>query len=251
MGRIHDCMDAIASWYKDNGLKLNSDKCKLIVFKGMKRPNFVFKLRVDNVELEEVPVVKLLGIKIDNRLTYKEHIDALCRKISAKIGALQRISSYLSDDQNKAIANSFISSELNYCPLVWSFSNRTSLHRMQHMQDRVEVLSPGCAHVDIHRRNCETLVREVYKTKNDLNPSYMKDVFNFCEPHRYFTRNPCLLNHSRVYTTRHGLQTASYIGARLWEELPFSVRDAENLLAFTSQVKKLDSLHCRCRLCAQ
>ena len=36
---------------------------------------------------------KLLGIKIDNKLTFEEHAEGLCKKASQKVSALARTSS--------------------------------------------------------------------------------------------------------------------------------------------------------------
>ena len=251
MKRSQDSMAVISAWYRDNGLQLNADKCQLIVLKGMKRVDFTFNIEIGTEKLFEVEQVKLLGIKIDNRLSYREHVDALCKRISAKINALKRISPFLKDDQRQAIVNSFVSSELNYCPLVWSFTSKTSLAKLQNLQDRVERMSPGHDHVSIHRRNCETLLKEVYKTKHSLNPSYMQDVFRFRNSAAYSIRVPRDLDRFRVRTTRHGLQTASYIGAQLWDALPITVRDAETLPVFSSRVREMQNLNCRCRLCAE
>lgn len=251
MKRAQDSMIIISKWYRDNGLQLNADKCQLIVLKGMKRTGHVFSIQIGNESLDEVEQVKLLGIKIDNRLSYRDHVNALCKRISAKISALKRISPYLTDEQHKVITNSFVSSELNYCPLVWSFTSKTSLVKLQNLQDRAERMSPGCGHVSIHRRNCETLLKEVFKTKHSLNPSYMKEVFNFRDSAPYNTRTPRDLDRSPVRTTRHGLQTASYIGAQLWDTLPISVREVETLSAFSSRIRDIQDLKCRCRLCAE
>ena len=250
MKQIHATMTVASSWYKSNGLQLNADKCQLIVLKGFKKQNFNFKLILGNEVIEEVDSVKLLGINLDNKLSYREHVDGLCKKLSAKIGALRRISHFLSNDQKLAISNSFVSSELNYCPLIWSFASRTSLSRLQQLQDRCERLSPGCHHVDLHRRNCEFLLKEVFKTKNSLNPSYMKEIFNFRDSYPYWTRNQSDLIRHRVFTMRHGLQTATYIGSDLWEALPSDIRNSETLSGFALNVKNLDSLNCKCRVCA-
>ena len=40
-------------------------------------------------------VKKLLGIKIDNKVTFKEHVEELCKKASQKVSALARISSLM------------------------------------------------------------------------------------------------------------------------------------------------------------
>ena len=48
---------------------------------------------------------KLLGTKIDNKLTFKEHAEGLCKKASQKVSALARISSLMRFEQRKRIAN--------------------------------------------------------------------------------------------------------------------------------------------------
>ena len=124
-----------------------------------------------------------------------------------------------------------------------------ALHRVQHLQDRVERLSPGCSHVSIHGHYCELLLKEMFKTKHSLNPCYMKDVFEFKESY-YATRAFPEVRRPPSHTTKHGLQTASYIGAQLWDSLPKSVRDSDSVDRFLSDVKKIPDLRCRCRLCA-
>ena len=250
MKRLHEGMCNVSSWFIENGLQLNPDKCKLIVFKGNKTFDFDFILRLGNENLKEVSEVKLLGINIDNRLSYNSHIESLCRKISPKISALRRIFPFVTSEQCKLIASSFVSSELSYCPLVWSFASKVSLQRIQRLQNRAEKFCPDAEHICIHRKSCEILLKEVYKTKYGLNPSYMKEVFRFKDEIPYNTRVPCeMLRHS-ARTTRYGTQTASFIGAHLWDALPVSVRWAENLPSFVGKIRQMDTLHCNCRLCA-
>ena len=38
---------------------------------------------------------KFLGIKIDNKPTFKEHVEGLCRNVSQKVGGLTRVSSLI------------------------------------------------------------------------------------------------------------------------------------------------------------
>ena len=39
----------------------------------------------------QVDTVRLLGIDIDCTLTFKEHVDKICKKISQRIGILNKI----------------------------------------------------------------------------------------------------------------------------------------------------------------
>ena len=88
------------------------------------------------------------------------------------------------------------------------------------------------------------------KVATTLNPSYMEEVFRFKEAIAYNTRFPCEMFRDIPRTTRYGTQRASFIGAQLWDSLPALVRSADTLDSFTRQVRQLESLHCKCRLCA-
>jgi hypothetical protein len=53
---------------------------------------------VGNDQIERVNSSKSLGLKIDENLPWKRHIDEISKKVSAAIGALKRIRSYISQD---------------------------------------------------------------------------------------------------------------------------------------------------------
>ena len=56
---------------------------------------------------------------MDNKLTFQEHVQELCKNASQKVSALARISSLMRFKQRKHIVNSFITSHFSYCLLVW------------------------------------------------------------------------------------------------------------------------------------
>ena len=61
-----------------------------------------------NKKLSSACSEKFLGIKTDNKLTFEEHVEGLCKKVSQKVSALARISSSVRLEQRKGIVNSFI-----------------------------------------------------------------------------------------------------------------------------------------------
>ena len=52
--------------------------------------------------------VKLIGVMIDNKLNFKDHVSKICKKASQKIHALARISNYMSKDKLKTVMKAFI-----------------------------------------------------------------------------------------------------------------------------------------------
>jgi len=64
-------------WFKDNHMKLNPDKCKLIIA-GHKAS--ICSIKVGNAIIIEQDEVRLLGVKIDNRLSFKSHLEEKFKK---------------------------------------------------------------------------------------------------------------------------------------------------------------------------
>ena len=78
---------------------------------------------------------KFLEIKIDNKLTFKKHVEGLCKKANQKVSAVTRILSLIRFEQRKRIVNLFITSHFFYCPLVWMFHSRRLNDRIDHIHE--------------------------------------------------------------------------------------------------------------------
>ena len=83
---------------------------------------------IENEIISACKSVKLLGITIDNKLDFTEHVSNICKKVNAKLHALARISSYM-PRKRQVLLKSFIESQFSYCPLIWMFHNTTQLHQ--------------------------------------------------------------------------------------------------------------------------
>ena len=80
---------------------------------------------------------KILGVTIDNKLTFKSDIKNLGEKTSQKIGALSRFSNHLNDYQKRLDLNYIVKSKFSYCPLVWMICSRTSNNMISKVHERV------------------------------------------------------------------------------------------------------------------
>ena len=84
-------------------------------------------LDIGNVCIGDVSSVKLLGITIDSKLKFDQHVAKQCQKANNKISAFSRVSSYLNEKQSLLLYNSFIMSQFNYCPLIWMFCGKVAI----------------------------------------------------------------------------------------------------------------------------
>ena len=71
-----------------------------------KTPRQPTMLNINQIKVEESQKVVLLGLTIDNRLTFKDHFDMLCSTASYKLHASRRIRKYLTLGK-KVIYNAF------------------------------------------------------------------------------------------------------------------------------------------------
>ena len=153
--------------------------------KNTENETFIFKDTImSNSEVE-----KILGVTIDNRLTFSSHIRELCKKASQKISALSRISSQL-NDSDKNLFNAVLKSQFNYSRLVWMFCSRTSNNMINKLHERglgvllgddlsdFESLMQNNKDICSHHKNIQGLMTEIFKIKNELAPPLMDSIFD-------------------------------------------------------------------------
>ena len=89
---------ALNEWFAFNFLVSNNEKSKFFITHGK---NVSIRLGTDIIEKSEC--VKLLGITIDSKLTFQQHVSKLYKKTSQKIHALGRVSKFMDTDKLKLL----------------------------------------------------------------------------------------------------------------------------------------------------
>ena len=128
----HDSYQAI-DWFENNSMKLNQDKCHLLVL-GFKYKNVWAK--IGKTKIWESKKQKLLGVEIDRTLSFDEHIASLCRKAGKKLSVLARLSNFMCTNKKRVLMKVFIDSQFSYCPLIWMFHSRGDNKNINHLHER-------------------------------------------------------------------------------------------------------------------
>ena len=75
----HDIQNAL-KWIKVNSVKSNQEKLQFMILGKSTRESVI--LNINNIKIKESSSLVLLGLTVDNRLTFKDHINLLCRRAS-------------------------------------------------------------------------------------------------------------------------------------------------------------------------
>ena len=247
----------LTEWFPNNLMKLNEDKCHLMIF-GAKENEV--SIRIGAACLKETTWENLLGITFDRSLSFKQHVKTLCKKASQKLHALARISCYMGTEKLQQLMRAFVLSHFSNCPLVWMFCDRTLNQRINHVHERaLRIAQKDYKHdfgflleqtnsVPIHIRNLQLLMTEIFKTKFDLNPTFMKEIF-MQRNIDYNLRHGNDAQLPKVRTTSFGIETIAFLGNRLWQVLPHEIKDSSTLPIFKKQIRCWKGDKCNCRLC--
>ena len=214
---------------------------------------------MNNIEIKSTSSVNLLGIEIDNKLSFDNHVASLCKKAANQLNALCRIHNHMGKKEKEVIINSFIYSNFNYCPLVWHFCSKRALNKIEKIQERClrlvlndytsnyEELLQKSGNTTMEIRRLRTLAIEIFKTLNNINPSFMKDIF-YQSP--YASHKEHNLFVQRHNTVRFGQKSLKTLGPQIWNSLPENIRLETNLTNFKSSIKKWFGPKCACNLCS-
>ena len=176
-------------------------------------------------------------------MNLNEHISACCKKAARQLNALARVSRNLDLKSRRTIYNSFIMSNFNYCPLVWHFCGKMNNQKLEKIQERALrilyddykssyehlVETAGTCTILINRLRQITLT--VFKSLHGLNPPCLSDMF-VIKDMDYCMRDSSILMLPKRKNKTHGWRSISYLGPKLWNDLPNYMKETDSLNEF-------------------
>ena len=167
----HDMVNVL-KWFKVNSMKANPQKFQFMILGKSTRQTII--LNINNIKIRESQSVELLGLTIDNRLTFKDHINMLCHRACYKLHALRRIRKYLTLGKSKLLYNAFINNQFNYASIIWMFCRKQDyleVEKIHYKALKIVYNSNECYEelliqnneVSIHQKQLRTLATEIYK----------------------------------------------------------------------------------------
>ena len=134
---LQDSLDTLLDWTEKNHMVLSSEKTKyMLITTRQKRQNISSNppcLYIKDKLIEEVDNHKVLGLIIDNNLSWSCHLRSLSKNISQKVFQLSQIKHFLDTDSRKMFFEAHIKSVIYFCSTIWDGTSDNSmkfLHRV-------------------------------------------------------------------------------------------------------------------------
>ena len=237
---VNDELESVHRWSVSNRLSLNSDKTAALIFTNRRNDEIANDcLVVNGTNINVLECVKFLGVHLDNRLTFKNHINAVCGKLSKVVGILYKLKECLSP---KSLINMYYNlfyPYLTYGNVLWGGTYGTHLNTIEMLQKRAIRIITGSEYLshteplflqtsilkfeDLHKY---LLLLYYFKHKCDFQPSNVN----------YSTRyggEPILYAH-RLTLTEHSVL---YSAARLWRSLSEDLKNINSYAVFKKKLK--------------
>ena len=119
---------------KANKISLNVGKTELVLFTSSKKQlDCDLKIKLKGKRLYETDSVKYLGIQIDKRLTWKQHINHVALKLNKANAMLSKLRHVLDIKTLRSVYYAIFESYLCFASLVWAQDNNSvkKLHLLQ------------------------------------------------------------------------------------------------------------------------
>ena len=242
-------------WVEDNRMVLNIAKTESMLISTVQRLRTMteeFSVGEGEFKVTKVDTHKLLGIHIDNHLTWDTHVSKVCSKVSSRLYILNKTKYLLPLKARTDFFNGLIQPLIDYGCVVWGNCARKSLTKIHRLMKK-------CARsiLDVYDTDTPTvtLFKELNWVPVDVRIKYFEgiQVYNIIHGNcpRYLRDSVDIVNHGA--NTRNtvkdtlivpqvklvtGQRSFRYRAALLWNQLDSNVKQAQNVSIFKDRFMK-------------
>ena len=222
-------------------MKKNTSKSKALFLASKHTANKIMEappiltIRGEQIQISETE--KLLGVHVNNILTWSVHIEATLKKCNSLLYLLNRIKQYINVSTRKLFYNAYILHHLDYCCSIWGNANTELMNAVIKFQKRAaRSILPVDKPIDTpseqlfaELKRMEFPVRVtyqkailMYQIKHNLTPPYLSSLFKFSkEVHDRTLRST---SENLLYVPKPNFEfyrnSLAYSGSKIWNSIP-------------------------------
>ena len=263
---LQDDINSLSRWSDKMLMSYNKSKCHTLHL-GSKNPNNTYLLsRCDIMnevtstaeihKLQNVHHEKDLGVIIDDKLSFTQHMESKLLKAKQMLGIVRSTFKYINEDIFLRLYKSIIRPHLEYADIVWAPTTKEYQDKLEKFQRRATRIVPSLSHLSYTERlqklNLPTLQYRrlrssmlfLYKYSHNLIDADFNTNCHICK-----TTNPLqpsLSNTTRGNSLKYQIQHNpgmrqkffTYKALPVWNRLKESTVTAPSLNAFKNRLAK-------------
>ena len=248
---VNEELERLNQWLSANRLCLNVNKTTYMIVSDRAMIGDL-DLSVGGGAINRVLSHRFLGVVIDERLRFCDHINLICGKISRSIGIMRRLGTLVPARVIRSLFYSFVYSYASYAITAWGSASSSSLLRIKSLVNRaIKMLAPDCGDVTIVCTEQSVLnfnmayefftLVKMYNVLVQGGHKYFYDrIFTHQVDHSHSTRfqsNGNLV--LPLYCKTKCQASFLYRGMKLWNDLPLEIRSISSVNKFKKTLKVL------------
>ena len=237
--RVQLEMMKVSKWMISNKLTINYKKSCYMLKSKKPLNDSNFSVLINQNLIEKSECVKYLGVHLDNKLSWRTHIDKICKKVSKVCGMIYKLRYYVPLSTLKIVYFSLFHSHIQYSLLNWGRASKSILYKLKILQNKILRAMLFCSKQD--RTNLLYFKLKILKLENMIAMEYAKFIFKFNNHmlpdsfNCYFTK----LENVHKYNTKQkqrneyfqfrissesGRKTLHHICLQVWKNVPTKFR---------------------------
>lgn len=247
---LHECLSAIEDWMASNFLQLNAAKTEVLIIAS----DCVAARVADHMGSLKRNVrsdIRNLGVNFDQSMHLDKHVKSLTRSCFFHLRNIAKLRSIVSHTELEMSVHAFISSRLDYCNSLFTCLNKSSVDRLQLVQNaaaRLLTRSKKSCHItpilaSLHwlpvdfRIQYKVLVF-TFKALHGLAPGYLCElILPYTTSRSLRSSDQGLLVEPRTRLKTKGDRAFGAVAPRLWNTLPQDLRASASVTSFMRQLK--------------
>lgn len=231
------------SWCCANRLSINISKTKMMLFSNILRPSDVSEIYMNSMKIEYASSVRFLGLMIDDKLKFNNHIKLIAEKISKNAAILYRLRQIIPHQTLICVYRCFVECYLNYCTIVFGNAYQCHINQLEIAQKkciRIIANQPPLSHTDPLFFELKLLkFSDIYK--NNLAAYMYRNIDKFASqwrPNIHSTRSGATYVPQFQNSTLTKNQSIKYQAPALWNLIPIDIRNSPSYSSFKRRLKK-------------
>ena len=252
LASLSNILDSVHQWLSSNFLSLNPNKTEyLLIGTAQQRSHITSDLLFSGCTIKPAAYVKNLGVTFDPELSLSKHISTVCQRSYHFIRLLRQVRSSLDHNSAVLLANSLVSSNLDYCNALYFDLPQSSLKRLQLVQNSLaRAVLPSVKRRDhitsslkklhwlpINKRIQYKICLLTYKCLHNAAPPCLCELLKPYTPSRRLRSSDAHLLSIPVMKSRSGCRSFSSSSPSLWNSLPLNIKLSPTISSFRSSLK--------------